>query len=305
MTDRRPAPTGEAAPPPPPPPPTPRYLAALESARPGWWDERNFEKWRRHYLSEHERGRSILETLGRYVPGFDPRGIRALDVGCGDAGVAIAIAEAGATRVAGIEPDPDSHARGLIRAEEHGVQADLRRGYGEDLPFEDGSFDLLILDNVLEHVRDRAATLSEAHRVLAPHGLLYLVTPKPLAWHSLISDPHYQIPGLVLLPPRIQKWYFERIHSRGRGEFSVGVIPTRRSALRLLRRAGFETIVPPRDLWIDYLRRRIASPEEVQPGLKRRLAAWLAGRRWPFESRPMRWFWDVALGSNFFIARRV
>jgi len=288
----------------PPAPPTPRYHAALDAARPGWWDARNFEKWRRHYLSEHERGRAILDTLGRYVPGFRVDGIRALDVGCGDAGVPIAIAEAGAARVAGIEPDEASLARGRVRAEEHGVAADLRHGFAEQLPFEDGSFDLVILDNVLEHVRDRRRTLAEAHRVLASRGLLYMVTPKPFALLSLASDPHYQIPGLVLLPPRLQKWYFERIHSRGRGEFSVGVIPTRRGALRLMREAGFTSIAPPRDLWIDYLRRRIGRPDEVQPGLKRRLASFLADRSWPFESPPMRFFWDVALGSNFFIARK-
>lgn len=284
--------------------PTPRYHAALEAARPGWWDERNFEKWRRHYLSEHERGRDIVATLERYVPGFSAHGIRALDVGCGDGGVPIAIAEAGAARVAGIEPDRASLARGVIRAQEHGVVADLRHGFAEDLPFEDGSFDLVILDNVLEHVRDRERSLAEAHRVLAPQGLLYVVTPKPYALHSLVSDPHYQIPGLVLLPPRLQKWYFERIHSRGRGEFSVGVIPTRRSALAMMRRAGFESIAAPRDLWLDYLRRRIARPEAVQPGPKQRLARFLADRAWAFESAPMRLFWDVALGSNYFIARR-
>ena len=283
---------------------TPRYHAALDAAKPGWWDARNFEKWRRHYLSEHDRGRAIVATLERYVPGFSPKGIRALDVGCGDAGVPIAIAEAGAASVAGIEPDRASLERGRIRAEEHGVAADLRHGFAEKLPFADGSFDLVVLDNVLEHVRDRPRTLAEARRVLAPQGLLYMVTPKPFALHSLVSDPHYQIPGLVLLPPKAQKWYFERIHSRGRGEFSVGVIPTRRSALRMMRDAGFQSIASPRDLWIDYLRRRIARPEEVQPGLKRSLATYLTTRAWPFESAPMRFLWDVGLGSNFFIARR-
>lgn len=301
MTDARdpaPPPSSRAA------PPTPRYHAALEAARESWWDEANFEKWRRHYLSEHERGQSILRTLKRYVDDFEPRGIRALDIGCGDAGVPIAIAEAGAATVAGIEPDAASLARGRVRAEEHGVSIDLRHGFAEALPFADASFDLVVLDNVLEHVGDREATLREIHRVLSPHGLLYMVTPKPLALHSLVSDPHYQIPGLVLLPPRWQRWYFERIHSRGKGEFSVGVIPTRRKALRLLADAGFESIASPRDLWIDYLRRRMGRPAEVQPGLKRRLAGWLGSRSWPFEAPLARWAWDVAIGSNYFIARR-
>jgi len=39
--------------------------------------------------------------------------------------------------------------------------------------------------------------------------------------------------------------------------------------------------------------------------LKRRLAAFLAGRRWPFNNPLARWFWDVAIGSNIFLARRL
>ena len=64
-------------------------------------------------------------------------------------------------------------------------------------------------------------------------------------------------------------------------------------------------MVSPRELWIAYLRNRIARPEEVRPGLKRRLAAFLAGRRWPFNNPLARWFWDVAIGSNIFLARRL
>jgi hypothetical protein len=38
--------------------------------------------------------------------------------------------------------------------------------------------------------------------------------------------------------------------------------------------------------------------------MKRRLAAYFGSRGWPFENPAMRWMWDVAIGSNFFIARR-
>ena len=112
----------------------------------------------------------------------------------------------------------------ILEAEGHAVDV-TARGEEAVLAAAQEKFDLVILDNVLEHVRDRRRTLDEAHRVLAPQGLLYMVTPKPFALHSLVSDPHYQIPGLVLLPPRAQKWYFERIHSRGRGEFAVESMP--------------------------------------------------------------------------------
>jgi hypothetical protein len=72
----------------------------------------------------------------------------------------------------------------------------------------------------------------------------------------------------------------------------------------MLRSAGFAEEVDPRELWVHYLRNRIARPEEVRPGVKRRMAAYFGSRAWPFRSRVMRWLWDVSIGSNIFIARR-
>jgi SAM-dependent methyltransferase len=281
----------------------PRYRALLEADRESWWQSENWDKWAEHYVSEYPRGHFILDTLRRYAPEWDPRGRRVLDVGCGDAGVVIAFAEAGA-RCSGIEPDERSLRRGRLRAEEHGVEIDLRQGLAETLPFPDAAFDLVILDNVLEHVQDRDRTLAEIHRVLAPGGLLYLVTPKPFALYSLWSDPHYAMAGLVLMPRPVQVWYFERVRGGGKGNYGVGVIPTRRGVLRMLRRHGFRSMVSSRDLWIHYLRRKIAKPGGLSTGLKTRAAKWVTERAWVTGSEPMRWAWDVAIGSNFFIARR-
>lgn len=279
----------------------PRYRQRLDEDRPNWASDALFEHYRRHYLAEVERGRFILATIQRYVPDFKVDGARILDIGCGDAGVPIAFAHAGA-RATGLEPGFASLLRGRIRAEEHRVRVPLVRGVAEALPFPDRSRDLVILDNVLEHVTDRDRTLAEIHRILRPDGLLYMVTPKPFAPMSLASDPHYSTPGLVLLPRRWQERIVEwRV---GPGAYDVGTIPTRRWVAWALRRHGFRSLVPPRELWVRYVRHRVGRPEAVQPGVKRRLAGWLTEHEGVFESRVVRWLLDVSLGSNFFLARR-
>ena len=275
----------------------------LESARATWWESGNFDKWKSHYLSEYDRGLSLIDLLRSRLPGLELEGMRVLDIGCGDAGVLIALAEAGAD-AHGIEPFAPSVERGRVRAEEHGVAIDLRSGVGETLPFPNGALDLVILDNVLEHVQDRERTLDEIGRVLRPGGILYLVTPKPFALHSLVSDPHYALAGLVLMPRPLQKWYFERVRGGGEGNYGVGWIPTRRWVRARLRQRGFELLADPRELWIRYLRERIARPEALSTGVRRRVAGWVSRHRWTTDSPAAAVLWDVALGSNFFLARK-
>src|SRR5690606_31195011 len=135
----------------------PRYLAALEEERASWWSCENFDTWKNLYVSEYARGFSVIEVLRAYAD-FNPGTAHVLDIGCGDAGTLIAMAEQGAV-AAGLEVDPKSLRRAALRAGEHGVTLDLREGVAEELPFPDRTFDLVLLDNVLEHVGDQAKTL--------------------------------------------------------------------------------------------------------------------------------------------------
>ena len=66
---------------------------------------------------------------------------------------------------------------------------------GEDLPFEDQSFDIVYSANVLEHTQDPMRVLSEALRVLRPGGILHFEIPNYLSYF----EGHY----MVLQPPLI------------------------------------------------------------------------------------------------------
>lgn len=64
------------------------------------------------------------------------------------------------------------------------LQSDVAFGPGvhviadaHDLPFEDAAFDLVIAVAVLEHVADPQRCVAQIHRVLAPGGHVYAVTP--------------------------------------------------------------------------------------------------------------------------------
>jgi SAM-dependent methyltransferase len=64
------------------------------------------------------------------------------------------------------------------------LQTDVRLGPrnglvcdAHDLPFEDGSFDGVVAQAMLEHVLDPGRCVEEIHRVLSPRGLVYAETP--------------------------------------------------------------------------------------------------------------------------------
>lgn len=45
---------------------------------------------------------------------------------------------------------------------------------GEDVPLESGKYDMVIMENCIDHTQDPDTVMSEIHRLLAPNGILYL-----------------------------------------------------------------------------------------------------------------------------------
>ena len=84
-----------------------------------------------------------------------------LDIGCGTGVTLLALLEKGVD-ITGIDPSPYM----LDRATKHlGNRADLHRGHGEDLPFDDNTFNYTSLITSLEFSNNPKKILEEACRV--------------------------------------------------------------------------------------------------------------------------------------------
>lgn len=97
---------------------------------------------------------------------------------------------------------------------------------GARLPVRDGSFDLLIVNHVYEHVADPGRLFEEVSRVLRPGGRAYVTAGSRWA----LVEPHYRLPFLSWLPARLADWYL-RCSGRGRryeGIRFLGYRPLRR-----------------------------------------------------------------------------
>jgi 2-polyprenyl-6-hydroxyphenyl methylase/3-demethylubiquinone-9 3-methyltransferase len=83
--------------------------------------------------------------------------------------MAEAIARRGA-RVTGIDPAREALAAARAHAAMEGLDIRYDEGSGEALPYADASFDAVVCVDVLEHVSDLDAVLTEVARVLRPGG---------------------------------------------------------------------------------------------------------------------------------------
>jgi SAM-dependent methyltransferase len=171
------------------------------------------------------KARKIAELVGRVRP---LEGARVLDIGTGSGVIASALAE-----LAG----PD----GAVSAVDVNDQRRVFEGYefrrieGTELPFEDGAFDVVLSNHVIEHVGDRADQLRhlrEVRRVLAGGGVCYLAVPQ--RW--ILVEPHFRLPFLSWLPQRIADAYVRRAR---RGTFYDCRLLTRGRLLALAGEAGF------------------------------------------------------------------
>lgn len=106
-------------------------------------------------------------------------GKQVLDMGCGAAGKSLYYCSLGAAKVTGVDvvahyqPEAEALARQL--GFEDRFQFICASAF--ELPFPDGSFDTIIMNDFMEHVSDPARTLREALRLVAPGGAIYINFP--------------------------------------------------------------------------------------------------------------------------------
>jgi SAM-dependent methyltransferase len=123
-----------------------------------------------------------IERLLRGVAG-EHREPTLLDVGCWDGGLSGRCGAAlGAKRMLGVEvyegPAAEAEARGLEVA-----RVDLEAGR---FPWEDGSVDVVVCNQVLEHLKNIWLPMTEMHRVLRPGGHAVLSVPNLASLHNRV-----------------------------------------------------------------------------------------------------------------------
>ena len=213
-----------------PPPPPPRCVGAAcwvllrpcaragmvgrvnEHGRPAYDDFANLEG--RSALAA-AFAKQVLTTIRPWLPKAAAE-LDVLDIGSGYGATGEALAESCRT-VVGLEPMPDLHRSAMSRA---GGNLSFRLGGVESL-MDREAYDLIVLDNVYEHLPNQSLALDRISAALRPGGVLYLLTPNRL-WPI---EAHYRLPFLAWLPLPLANRYL-RAMRRGVDYADASYAPT-------------------------------------------------------------------------------
>lgn len=121
----------------------------------------------------HEFRESLLLALLDASPGHT-----LLNVGAGQGSFSRLLA-ARSFDVTSVEDSPAA-----VEVLRERVGGDVVQADAAALPFPDGSFDAVVLGEVLEHLQDDAGALREARRVLRPGGVVAVSVPRNPAWYG-------------------------------------------------------------------------------------------------------------------------
>ena len=199
----------------------------VKEINPAWLDEShpNFNRWKRAREVSVERGKFVSSIINQQL---DTKDLSVLDLGSGEGGTSKVFSEnnfivsfdlslirlqrqiSSVISKEGFYPTEKSSTNNKTRflSSFEMTKPELVNGSALQLPFSNHSFDLIIIQDVIEHLSNTADFYSEVKRILKTNGYIYLSTPNKLSIFNILNDPHFGLPVLSLLKRKSIKKYF-------------------------------------------------------------------------------------------------
>ncbi len=199
----------------------------------------NYQNWWDWYKNTEQRVQHYVKHLEEYLPEVSK--LRILDLGCGAGGVCVSLANRN-NRVVGLDLDKKLINLTKINVSDSedyfppngGVSEILSSG--TNLPFEDETFDLVICNDVIEHLDEQEELIREIYRVLKIGGYLYLTTPNK----RYPIESHTGIFGITLLPKPLADVF---IRMSGLGTSFPVKLVSYESLIRLILLVKFQSVI--------------------------------------------------------------
>jgi SAM-dependent methyltransferase len=129
-----------------------------------------------------------LDEIGTYLRerGRTLAGLRLLEVGCGHGNMLLE------ARLRGYEVEGLEYSSDAAQTANRKLGANVVRvGMMDEAPFPERSFDICILIDVIEHVRDPEDFLKRVWRILKDGGVIFIATPSVDSWSARALGRHW------------------------------------------------------------------------------------------------------------------
>ena len=121
----------------------------------------------------------LQKELSKFIK--TQKNLKLLDIGSHRGGYSIAFARLG-YKVTGLELNPGRIETAKKASLSHNLDIKFILADARNTPFKDNEFDVILLSNVIEHIKDTKKLLKELKRILKPGGLLYIQFPPYLGF---------------------------------------------------------------------------------------------------------------------------
>lgn len=176
-----------------------------------------------------------------------------LDVGCGDGVYTVQFKKKiGCSEIMGIEGNTTR----IMMAKENGVDKIVSADLEKKWPFPNESFDVIISNQVIEHMVSIDNFISEVYRLLRPGGYCVISTENLSGWHNigalilgyqdfshnLISKKHAGNPFSIHYGKKTSAWEINAMSHDGDSMYPHMKIPTYRSLINIFKAFDFTFI---------------------------------------------------------------
>lgn len=158
----------------------------------------NYKRWQKARDISDQRAEFVHELLSQK---FSIENLLILDIGAGEGSTSKLFSNN--NFVVSLEPKSERIKKIAGSSSLKPLMADCL-----NIPFRKSTFDLIILQDVLEHLSVDQKLIEELNNILKVNGIIYLSTPNKLSLFNIISDPHWGIPLLCLFRREQIKKYF-------------------------------------------------------------------------------------------------
>jgi len=158
----------------------------------------NYERWQKARDLSDERAKFVESLLST---AFNVEGLRILDIGSGEGSTSRLLSKK--SFVVSLEPKAERIKKNSRTDSLCPLMADSLK-----LPFKSSSFNLIILQDVIEHLNIDEEFVDNLSSQLTTNGIIYLSTPNKLSLINIISDPHWGMPIIALFNRNQIKKYF-------------------------------------------------------------------------------------------------